>query len=127
MKTINIDKAPAAIGPYSHAVKAGNFYFCSGQTPLDPQTMKLVGDDITGQTRRVFENIKIVLEGLGLTFNDVVKTTVFLKTMEDFAGMNAVYAEVFGNHKPARSTIAVKQNPLDALVEIECVAVDDTA
>ena len=123
MKTINIDKAPAAIGPYSHAVQAGNFYFCSGQTPLDPETMELVGIDIREQTYRVFENINIVLQGLGLTFDDVVKTTVFLKTMEDFAGMNAVYADVFGNHKPARSTIAVKQNPLDALVEIECVAV----
>ena len=123
MKTINIDNAPAAIGPYSHAVKAGNFYFCSGQTPLDPATMKLVGNDISQQTQRVLENIKIVLHGLGLTLNNVVKTTVFLKTMEDFAGMNAVYAEAFGNHKPARSTIAVKQNPLDALVEIECIAV----
>jgi 2-iminobutanoate/2-iminopropanoate deaminase len=123
MKTINIDKAPAAIGPYSHAVKAGNFYFCSGQTPLDPETMKLVGSDISEQTQRVLENIKLVLHGLGLTLNNVVKTTVFLKTMEDFAGMNAVYAEAFGTHKPARSTIAVKQNPLDALVEIECIAV----
>lgn len=122
MKTINIENAPAAIGPYSHAVKAGGFYFCSGQTPLDPATMKLVGDNIEEQTQRVFKNIKIVLEGLGLTLNNVVKTTVFLKSMDDFAGMNAVYAEAFGNHKPARSTIAVKQNPMDALVEIECVA-----
>ncbi|MFK7848046.1 MAG: RidA family protein [Rhodothermales bacterium] len=122
MKTINIENAPAAIGPYSHAVKAGGFYFCSGQTPLDPATMKLVGDNIEEQTQRVFKNIKIVLEGLGLTLNNVVKTTVFLKSMDDFAGMNAAYAEAFGNHKPARSTIAVKQNPMDALVEIECVA-----
>lgn len=123
MKTINIENAPAAIGPYSHAVQAGGFYFCSGQTPLDPATMKLVGDDIGAQTKRVFKNIQIVLEGLGLTLNDVVKTTVFLKSMDDFSGMNAVYAEAFGDHKPARSTIAVKQNPMDALVEIECVAV----
>ena len=123
MKTINVDEAPAAIGPYSHAVQAGGFYFCSGQTPLDPVTMKLVGENIEEQTQRVFKNIQIVLEGLGLTLKDVVKTTVFLKSMDDFAGMNGVYAAAFGDHKPARSTIAVKQNPMDALVEIECIAV----
>ena len=123
MTTHNIEKAPAAIGPYSHAVQAGDFFFCSGQTPLDPTTMQLVGDNIQEQTRRVFENIKIVLDGLGLSLDNVVKTTVFLKTMDDFEGMNGVYAATFGDHKPARTTIAVRQNPLDALVEIECVAV----
>lgn len=123
MTTHNINGAPAAIGPYSHAAQAGNFFFCSGQTPLDPTTMKLVGDTIQDQTARVFENIKIVLDGLGLSLDDVVKTTVFLKSMDDFEGMNAVYSSVFGSHKPARTTIAVKQNPLDALVEIECIAV----
>ncbi len=123
MTTHNVENAPAAIGPYSDAVQAGNFYFCSGQTPLDPETMKLVGTTIDEQTQRVFENIKIVLHGLGLSLDDVVKTTVFLKSMDDFEGMNAVYASVFGEHKPARTTIAVKQNPLDALVEIECIAV----
>lgn len=122
MKTINVAGAPAAIGPYSHAVQAGNLYFCSGQTPLDPETMQLVGTDIASQTERVFENIQHVLNGLGLALSDVVKTTVFLKSMDDFEGMNAVYAEVFGTHRPARTTIAVKQNPLDALVEIECIA-----
>ncbi len=123
MTAINIAGAPAAIGPYSHVIQSGAFYFCSGQTPLDPETMQLSGDDIGEQTQRVLENIGIVLQGLGLSFSDVVKTTVFLKTMDDFEGMNAVYASVFGDHKPARSTIAVKQNPLDALVEIECIAV----
>ncbi len=123
MTTHNVDNAPAAIGPYSHAVQAGNFFFCSGQTPLDPETMKLVGTTIGEQTQRVFENIKIVLDGIGLSLSDVVKTTVFLKSVDDFEGMNEVYAAAFGTHKPARTTIAVKQNPLDALVEIECIAV----
>ncbi len=118
----NIDAAPAAIGPYSHAIRVGDLVFCSGQTPLDPDSMKLVGKDISEQTERVLANLKIVLEGLGLSLNHIVKTTVFLKTMDDFAGMNAVYGRIFGDHKPARSTIAVKQNPLDALVEIECIA-----
>lgn len=122
MKPINVAGAPAAIGPYSHAVQAGNLYFCSGQTPLDPETMQLVGTDISSQTSRVFENIQHVLRGLGLELSDVVKTTVFLKSMDDFEGMNAVYAAAFGTHRPARTTIAVKQNPLDTLVEIECIA-----
>ena len=117
-----IGNAPDAIGPYCHAFEAGSFIFCSGQTPLDPATMKLVGADIGAQTRRVLLNIETVLAGLGLDLNHIVKTTVFLKDMDDFAGMNAVYAEVFGEHRPARTTIAIRQNPLDALVEIECIA-----
>ena len=122
MQTHFIEGAPAAIGPYCHAIEAGPFIFCSGQTPLDPETMELVGDEISEQTQRVFDNLRTVLNGLGLDLSHVVKTTVFLKDMSDFAGMNAVYAGVFGNHRPARTTIAVRQNPLDALVEIECVA-----
>ena len=118
----NITAAPAAIGPYCHAMQAGRFIFCSGQTPLDPETMHLVGDDIATQTERVLTNIAIVLGGLGLSLQDVVKTTVFLKSMDDFEGMNVVYAAIFDGHKPARTTVAVKQNPLDALVEIECIA-----
>ena len=118
----SIPNAPAAIGPYCHAMQAGRFIFCSGQTPLDPETMHLVGDDIGAQTERVLTNIAIVLGGLGLSLQDVVKTTVFLKTMDDFEGMNQVYAAMFDGHRPARTTVAVKQNPLDALVEIECVA-----
>ena len=122
MKTLNVDEAPKAIGPYSHAIRVGNLVFCSGQTPLDPETMQLIGDDIGEQTVRVLENLTIVLAGAGLTLQDVVKTTVYLKSMDDFPGMNAAYAKMFGTHKPSRTTIAVKQNPLDALVEIECIA-----
>jgi 2-iminobutanoate/2-iminopropanoate deaminase len=122
MEAINVQGAPDAIGPYCHAMKTGNLVFCSGQTPLDPETMKLVGTTIEEQTKRVLDNISIVLAGLGLTLENIVKTTVFLKDMNDFKGMNKVYEEMFQKHKPSRSTIAIKQNPLDALVEIECIA-----
>ncbi|MCK5201742.1 MAG: Rid family detoxifying hydrolase [Spirochaetales bacterium] len=122
METLFIEGAPAAIGPYCHAVKTGNLVFCSGQTPLDPETMKIVGTTIEDQTRRVLTNIIIVLNGIGLGLKDIVKTTVFLKSMDDFKGMNGVYAEMFDGHTPARSAIAVKKNPLDAMVEIECIA-----
>jgi 2-iminobutanoate/2-iminopropanoate deaminase len=122
METKIIEGAPKAIGPYSHAVKVGNLVYVSGQAALDPQTMKLVGETIKEQTERTFKNIEIILSGLGLEFNNVVKANVYLKNMEDFAEMNEVYAKVFGDHRPARTTIAVKQNPLDALVEIECIA-----
>ena len=122
MKAIHAPDAPAAIGPYCHAMKAGGLMFCSGQTPLDPDTMELVGDTIGEQTERVLNNLSIVLAAEGLNLHHVVKTTVFLKNMEDFAGMNAVYQSMFNGHSPSRTTIAVRQNPLDALVEIECVA-----
>ena len=122
METMFIEGAPAAIGPYCHAVKTGNLVFCSGQTPLDPETMKIVGSTIEEQTRRVLTNITIVLNGIGLGLKDIVKTTVFLKSMDDFKGMNGVYAEMFDGHTPARSAIAIKKNPLDAMVEIECIA-----
>jgi 2-iminobutanoate/2-iminopropanoate deaminase len=122
MKTIIVNEAPDAIGPYSHAMQSGNLVFCSGQTPLDPKTMKLVGTTIEDQTKRVLNNLSIVLSGAGLTLQDVVKTTVYLKNMDDFKGMNRVYEEMFNGHKPSRTTISVKQNPLDALVEIECIA-----
>ena len=122
MQIHNIDGAPEAIGPYSHAIQSGNLVFCSGQTPIDPATMELVGTTIEEQTKRVLQNLSIVLEGLGLSLQNIVKTTVFLKDMNDFQGMNGVYAEIFGNHRPTRSTIAIRQNPLDALVEIECIA-----
>jgi len=122
METINIPGAPAAIGPYCHAMKVGNLLFCSGQTPLDPDTMKIVGITIEEQTKRVLQNISIVLDGVGLSLQNIVKTTVYLKSMDDFQGMNRIYAETFGVHKPARTTIAVKQNPLGAMIEIECIA-----
>lgn len=122
METIFAKDAPEAIGPYCHAMKVGNLLFCSGQTPLDPKTMKIVGDNISEQTERVFKNLATVLAGAGLGLNDVVKTNVYLKDMKDFKAMNEKYAQIFAGHRPARTTIAVKQNPLDALVEIECIA-----
>lgn len=122
MQLHNIDGAPEAIGPYSHAIQSGNLVFCSGQTPVDPTTMKLVGTTIEEQTERALQNLNIVLSGLGLSLQNIIKTTVFLKSMDDFQGMNGVYAKMFGEHRPARSTIAIRKNPLDALVEIECIA-----
>ena len=122
MEPLNVPSAPAAIGPYCHAMKVGTLLFCSGQTPLDPESMQLVGTTIEDQTRRVLENISIVLAGAGLSLNNVVKTTVYIKHMDDFGGMNKVYEEIFQGHAPSRTTISVKQNPLDALVEIECIA-----
>ena len=122
METLHVASAPKAIGPYCHAMKAGGLMFCSGQTPLDPETMELVGQTIEEQTARVLKNLGIVLAAEGLTLQDVVKTTVYLKDMDDFTGMNRVYAQVFQGHKPSRTAIAVRQNPLDAMVEIECVA-----
>ncbi len=122
MQIQNVTGAPQAIGPYCHAIKTGNLVFCSGQTPLDPGTMELVGMDIERQTEQALKNLALVLEGMGLSLKNVVKTTVFLKDMDDFQGMNEVYARMFGEHRPARTTISVRQNPLDALVEIECIA-----
>lgn len=117
-----IDEAPDAIGPYCHAMKVGNLVFCSGQTPLDAKTMELVGETIEEQTKQVLNNLSTVLDGLGLSLQNIVKTTVYLKDMNDFQGMNKVYKKIFDGHKPSRTTIAIKQNPLDALVEIECIA-----
>ncbi|HVU18872.1 MAG TPA: RidA family protein [Candidatus Didemnitutus sp.] len=122
MKTIIAPNAPAAIGPYSHAVHAGNLLFCSGQTPLDPATGKLVEGDIEPQTKQVFANIKAVLSAAGLTLQDVAKSTVYLKDMTDFAKMNAIYEAAFAPHKPARTTIQAGKLPLDCRVEIEVIA-----
>ena len=122
MEVIHVQDAPKAIGPYCHAIQTGNLVFCSGQTPLDPATMKLIGNTIEEQTKRVLDNLSIVLSGVGLSLKNVVKTTVFLKSMDDFQGMNTVYAQMFQGHTPSRTTVSVKKNPLDALVEIECVA-----
>ncbi len=114
--------APQAIGPYSQAVKAGGFLFASGQIPLDPATMQVVGSDIKAQTERVLQNLAAVLEEGGTSFRRVVKTTVYLADMNDFAGMNEVYADAFGDHRPARATVAVKALPKNALVEIDVIA-----
>lgn len=122
MKIINAPKAPKAVGPYSHAAEVSGLLFCSGQIPLDPATMKLVEGDIEAQTEQVFRNITEVLAEAGLTLDHVVKTTVFLQSMEDFPRMNPIYEKAFGGHKPARSTVEVAKLPLAALVEIECIA-----
>ena len=122
MKTLNVSGAPAAIGPYSHAVRTGDLIFLSGQTPLDPESGEMEGDTIEDQTQRVFDNLERVLHGVYVTIQDVVKTNVFLRDMEEFEGMNTVYAERFGSHRPARTTVAVRQNPRNARVEIECIA-----
>ena len=115
--------APQAIGPYSQAVIANGFVYTAGQVALDPATMSLVAGDVKAQTDRVFANLKAVLEAAGSSLPKVVKTTVYIATMDDFAAMNEVYAMHFGSHRPARSTVAVKTLPKSALVEIDCVAV----
>ena len=122
MEAIFVDGAPGAIGPYCHAMKVGNLLFYSGQTPLDQETMQLVGDTIEVQTERALQNLALVLAGQGLTLQNVAKTNVYLQDMADFKGMNGVYERLFAGHKPARTTVAVRQNPLGALVEIECIA-----
>ncbi len=122
MKTIASDGAPKAIGPYSQAVSDGGFLFASGQVPLDPATGELVSGGLEAGVERVFDNLEAVLSAAGCRLDDVVKTTVYLIRMSDFAAMNAVYAKRFGNHRPARSTVAVAELPKGAAVEIDVVA-----
>jgi 2-iminobutanoate/2-iminopropanoate deaminase len=117
------DKAPKAIGPYSQAVSVGNTYYLSGQTPIDPATGKLVEGGFDASARRVFENLGAVLAEAGLSFRNVVKASVFLIDFADFQAMNAIYAEYFGDHKPARSTIQVAKLPMGAPIEIDFIAV----
>ena len=123
MQFLATDKAPRAIGPYSQAVRSGNTIYTSGQIPLDPTTNEIVEGDFETLTRRVFENLKAVLESGGASFSNVVKATVFLKSMSDFQALNGVYAEYFGDHKPARSTVAVADLPKGVSVEIDLIAV----
>jgi 2-iminobutanoate/2-iminopropanoate deaminase len=115
-------KSPAAVGPYNHAVRVGDLLFCAGQIPLDPNTGNLVPGDIKAQTQRVLENVAAILEDQKLTFANVVKTTVFLTNLADFAGMNEVYAKFFTTDFPARSTVQVAALPKGANVEIEVIA-----
>ncbi len=122
-QTIATDKAPKAIGPYSQAVKAGGLVFLSGQIALDPATGQLVGGDVCAQTRRVIENLKAVLEAAGSSLDKVVKTTVFLKDMNDFAAMNEVYGQYFASGAPARATVQAARLPKDVSVEIDAIAV----
>lgn len=121
-KPIHTPNAPAAIGPYSQAVQAGNMLFVSGQIPIDPATGAFAGDDITSQTRQSLTNVSNILAAAGYTCADVVKTTVLLADIGDFAAMNAVYAEFFKENCPARACFAVKDLPKGALVEIEAIA-----
>jgi 2-iminobutanoate/2-iminopropanoate deaminase len=121
LKTISVDNAPKAIGPYAQGIVAGGFLFTAGQVGLDPATMKLVEGDVAAQTRRVFDNLEAVLAGAGATLSDVVRAGVFLVDMGDFAKMNEVFAARFGAHRPARSTVAVAALPAGARVEIELV------
>jgi 2-iminobutanoate/2-iminopropanoate deaminase len=123
MKSIHTEKAPQAIGPYSQAIATGGLVFSAGQVAIDPATGELVAGDTTAQTRQVLKNLAAVLAAAGTGLGQVVKTTVFLKNFDDFAAMNAVYAEAFGDHKPARSTVEVVRLPKNALVEIEAIAI----
>ena len=122
MKMISTKKAPAAIGPYSQAIQVGNLVYTSGQIPIDPSTGTFAEGGIKEQTRQSLSNVKAILEEAGLSMSNVVKTTVFMADMGDFAEMNAVYAEFFTEPYPARSAVAVKTLPKGALVEIEVVA-----
>jgi 2-iminobutanoate/2-iminopropanoate deaminase len=121
-ETISTPKAPQAIGPYSQAIKANGFVFTSGQIALDPATGQLVEGDVAAQTERVLQSIAGILLRSGTSFDHVVKTTVFLKNMSDFAAMNEVYARHFSQNPPARSTVEVARLPKDVLVEIDVIA-----
>lgn len=122
-EVIHTDAAPAAVGPYSQAIKTGNMVFTAGQIPLDPSTMKIVDGDIQAQTRQVMTNMSKVLEAAGTGFGNVVKATIFLQRMSDFPAVNEIYGEYFTEAPPARSTVAVAELPLGAEVEIEMVAI----
>ncbi len=124
-KVINTVNAPAAIGPYSQAIKAGNTLYVSGQIPFVPETMQLVSEDIKEQTKQCLENLKAILEEAGMSLNDVVKTSVFIKDMNEFAAINEVYASYFTDNKPARACVEVARLPRDVRVEIEAVAVTE--
>ncbi len=122
VQTISTDKAPAAIGPYSQATVAGGFLFTAGQIPLDPKSMEIVAGDVVPQTQQVMANLAEVLKQAGVTWNDVVKTTVFLQDMADFPRFNEVYAAVLGDARPARSTVQVAALPRGVSVEVELIA-----
>lgn len=123
LEKIYTDQAPAAIGPYSQAIKIENTLYTSGQIPVDPTNGKVISTEITEQTQQVMKNLQAVLEEGGSNLNSVIKTTCFLTDMADFAAFNEVYGSYFGDHKPARSCVAVKELPLNVRVEVEAIAV----
>lgn len=125
MKFISTKEAPAAIGPYSQAVVANGFIYTSGQIPMNEKGI-IEASDVVNQAHQVLKNLFYVLEAANAHFNDVVKTTIFLADMDDFAKVNEVYSHYFGHHKPARSTVAVKTLPKNVLIEIECIALANT-
>ena len=122
LKRVETAQAPAAIGPYSQGIIANGFVYTAGQIPLDPASGQLIEGDVAAQTRRVMQSLQAILESAGASLQSVVKTTVFLQDMNDFTAMNAVYAEFFGDHKPARSTVQAGRLPRDVKVEIDAVA-----
>ena len=122
-QVIHTDNAPKAIGPYSQAVKAGNMLFVSGQVPFVPETMEIVEGDVKAQTAQSLKNVQAILAEAGLYFSHVVKSTVFIKDMNEFAQINEVYAEFFGENKPARACVEVARLPKDVKVEIEVIAI----
>ena len=123
-EVISTKNAPQAIGPYSQAIKANGFIFCSGQVALDPINQQVIAGDVTAQTDRVLRNLSEILEAAGSGLGKVVKSTVFLKNMSDFPAMNAVYGKYFGSAPPARSTVEVARLPKDVLVEIDVIALE---
>ena len=125
MRFISTDNAPAAIGPYSQAVVVNGILYTSGQIGMDEKGV-VVADDVVNQTHQVMKNLFYVLEAAGVHFNDVIKTTIYLTDMDDFAKVNEVYAHYFGHHKPVRSTVAVKTLPKNVRVEIDCMAIANT-
>ena len=125
MKQISTGSAPEVIGPYSQALTTGKFTFCSGQIGIDPETKALVEGGIKMQTLQIFRNIQAILGAAGLKLNNIIKTTLFLADMDDFSKVNEIYAARFGIHKPARSTVQAARLPMDALIEIECIAISE--
>jgi len=126
MKLVHTDNAPQAIGPYSQAVVAGSMVYCSGQIAMRPDTGRVEATDVAAQTRQVLTNLAAVLDASGSSLQQVVKCTVFLKSLDDFAAMNEVYAEVFDGHAPARAAVEVSRLPRDVLVEIDAIATTTT-
>ncbi|KAF6748442.1 Endoribonuclease L-PSP/chorismate mutase-like protein [Ephemerocybe angulata] len=121
LSIVSTAQAPAAIGPYAQGIKAGDLLFCSGCIPLNPETMQVVEGGVEAQAEQALKNLKAVVEAGGAELGKVVKTTVFLKSMDDFVAVNGVYAKVFGNHTPARSAVEVARLPKDVLVEVEAI------